>query len=355
MPEEPPPPHKIEVTVSWSTLLKVVMAGLLVFLAVKLWPLLALLLLALLVAITLFPILRWTRRHGWPNWAGVLFIALLLLVSVGLFAGFLVPTLGSQAAEMAQKMPTFQKDLVASLPAALQDGATKIFETAEPGPLIKQCLEWGTSAVQGLAQFLIVLVLSIYLVADGEGIFQWLLVFLPERQRKKVNEASPEIATVVSSYMTGQLITSLLCGIYCFAVLSLLHVPNAALLAVIAAVFDILPIIGFVIALVPALLVAISVSSGTAGLVLILYVVYHLVESYFIVPKIYGDRLRLSTFTVLVSCMAAALVAGIPGAIVILPAVASYPIIERIWLRRHLEADTVATHAQIKEDAHSKS
>ena len=53
--------------------------------------------------------------------------------------------------------------------------------------------------------------------------------------------------------------------------------------------------------------------------------------------------------------MAAALVAGIPGAIAILPVVASYPIIERIWLRRHLEKDTVATHEQIKEDAHSKS
>jgi len=71
-----------------------------------------------------------------------------------------------------------------------------------------------------------------------------------------------------------------------------------------------------------------------------------------IVPKVYGDRLRLSTLTVLVSCMAAGLVGGVIGAIVILPLVASYPIVERIWLRRHLEVDTVAKHSQIDAEEH---
>ena len=354
MPEEPMPARKIEITVSWVTILKVVVAGFLVFLAIKLWPLLALLLLALLVAITLFPILRWTRRRAWPDWTGILLIALLLFVSVALFAGFLIPTIGNQAAELARKMPEFQKDLASSLPAPLQDGATRLLESAESGAVMKQCLAWGGVAVQGLAQFLIVLVLAVYLVADGERVFRWLMAFLPEKQRQKVHEASPEVAAVVSSYMIGQLITSALCGLYAFTVLSVLHVPNAVLLAVLAAIFDILPIIGFVISLIPALLVAASVSSGTAGLVLILYVAYHLVETYFIVPWIYGNRLRLSTLTVLVSCMAAALVAGIVGAIAILPVVASYPIIERLWLRRHLEADTVTKHAQIIADEHPK-
>ena len=124
------------------------------------------------------------------------------------------------------------------------------------------------------------------------------------------------------------------------------------MLAVIAGVFDILPLIGFFLAIIPALIVAVAVSPVTAGVVLVLYGAYHLIENYFIVPKVYGNRLRLSTLTVLVSCMAAALVAGVVGAIVILPIVASYPIIERIWLRRHLETDTVSQHAQIDAEEH---
>jgi predicted PurR-regulated permease PerM len=143
-----------------------------------------------------------------------------------------------------------------------------------------------------------------------------------------------------------------LCGTYAFIILSLLHVPNAALLGIIAGVFDILPLIGFFLSILPAVIVALSVSTTTAVLVFVLYGAYHLVENYFIVPKVYGNRLRLSTLTVLVSCMAAALVAGVVGAIAILPIVASYPIIERIWLKRHLEPDTVAKHEQIDAEKH---
>jgi predicted PurR-regulated permease PerM len=342
--------------VSWVTILKVLAAALVAYLTVKLGPLLALLLLALLIAITLFPILQWTRRRRWPDWIGILLIALLLFFAVALFAGIIVPTIGNQATEVIKNLPTFQQDVVTRLPSPLlRDAVNKVFESASfsnPEVLMKHFLTWGTIAVRPLGEFLVVLVLAVYFVADGERVNMWLLAFLPEAHRQKAGAASDEIATVVSSYMIGQLITSLLCGGFVFVVLLLLHVPNAALLAVIAAVFDILPLIGFFLSLIPALIVAASVSPGAALLVFLLYSAYHLVENYFIVPKVYGDRLRLSTLTVLVSCMAAALVAGVIGAIVILPIVASYPIIERIWLRRHLEADTVAKHTQIDAEEH---
>ena len=355
MPDQPSSRQRIEITVSWVTILKVLASALLTWLAIVLWPLLALLLLAILMAITLFPILLWVRRRGWPDWTGILFITLLLLGFVSLFAGFLIPTIGSEVAGMIRRMPSIQQEITAWLPESLRDGANKLFESAsfsDPEPLMKQFLAWGTVAARGLIEFLIVLVLAIYFVADGERVYRWLLAFLPELQRQKAGAASLEIGTVISSYMLGQLITSLLCGGYAFAILSLLHVPNATLLAVLAAIFDILPLVGFFLALFPALIIAVSVSPATAGLVLVLYVAYHLVENYFIVPRVYGNRLRVSTLTVLVSCMAAALVAGVVGAIVILPIVASYPIIERIWLRRHLEADTVTKHDQIIAEEH---
>jgi predicted PurR-regulated permease PerM len=349
------PSRTLEVTVSWTTILKVLAAALLTYLAIQLSSLLSLLLLALLIAVTLFPILTWVRRRGWPDWTGLVLVASLLFVSVGLFAGILIPIVGNQGAEMIKKMPAFQQELVPRLPSPLRDAANQLFEGASlsnPEPLIKQFAMWGAVVLQGLGEFLVVLVLSVYLVADGERVSRWLLAFLPEIHRVKVARASGEISQVISAYMIGQLITSALCGLYVFTILSLFHVPNAVLLAVIAAVFDILPLIGFFLSLIPALIVAASVSPATAGLILVLYTIYHLVETYFIVPKVYGNRLRLSTLTVLVSCIAAGLVAGVVGAIVILPLVASYPIIERTWLRRHLEDDTIKTHAQIDLAAH---
>jgi len=114
----------------------------------------------------------------------------------------------------------------------------------------------------------------------------------------------------------------------------------------------VLPLIGFFLFAIPAVALAFTVSPTTAALVAALYVAYHLIENYFIVPKVYGNRLRLSTLTVLVSCLAAGLVAGVVGVILVLPIVASYPIFERIWLQPYLQRGTVQEHEQIEAEEH---
>jgi predicted PurR-regulated permease PerM len=146
-----------------------------------------------------------------------------------------------------------------------------------------------------------------------------------------------------------------LCGLYAFIVLALFRVPNAGFLAIIAAIFDVLPLIGFFLFTIPAMAMALTVSPGTALLVGVFYGAYHLVENYFIVPKVYGNRLRLSTLTVLISCLAAGMIAGVIGVIIVLPAVASYPVLERYWLRPHLEPDTVQKHVAIDVEEHGVS
>jgi predicted PurR-regulated permease PerM len=90
-------------------------------------------------------------------------------------------------------------------------------------------------------------------------------------------------------------------------------------------------------------------------LVAALYVAYHLIENYYIVPKVYGNRLRLSTLTVLISCLAAGSVAGIVGVILVLPVVASYPILERIWLQPYLERGTARKHARLDAAEHPQN
>jgi len=164
-----------------------------------------------------------------------------------------------------------------------------------------------------------------------------------------MDKAGQDFVSVVYSYMAGQLITSVICAVYSFISLTVLRVPDALLLAALAGICDVLPIIGFFISVVPALMLALTVSPTTALGVLLLYVAYHGIENYFIVPKVYGNKLRLSTLTVLISVVAAGLLAGVIGAIAILPLVASYPIVERIWLQRRLEPDTVDKHKQIDE------
>ena len=348
---------RLELTVSWTTLLKIFLACLLAYLTFRLWRLLELLLLALLIAVAFRPLMQWTTRRHWPKWGGVLLGALILLGSSALLVIFLVPTVGTEGGAFIKRLPALKDQLFSQIPPSgpIREFASQISNSpafTNPEPLLKQLAAWGNIALEALLGFFIALVIAIYFLSDGERVYKWFLAFLPQSQRQKMAEAGEEIATVVGHYMVGQVITSVLCAVYAFGVLIILQVPSAALLAVLAGIFDVLPLIGFFLFAIPAVALAFTVSPMTAALVAAFYIGYHLLENYFIVPKVYGNRLKLSTLTVLVSCLAAGLVAGVVGVILVLPIVASYPIVERIWLQPYLERGAVQKHARLAAEEH---
>lgn len=347
------PSHCTELRVSWCTLLKIIVAVLLVVGWLKLWPLLADLFIGLLVAITLRPILEWCRRRKWRDWVAIGFCTLMWTAVLVLIFGILVPAIIAQVTSLIESLPSFKSTVLERLPGkgtARQFAEQVLADPSftDPKPLLRHFMKGAAYLMEGVIHFLIILVTSLYFLADGERVFEWLLALLPEAQRRKFRLAAGEISEVVSAYMGGQILTSFICGIFVFGLLTLLHVPNAILLAVLAGLFDVVPLIGFIISLVPAVASGLTVSPTTATVVGGMYVLYHVVENYLLVPRIYGDRLRLSALTVLICCLIAGAVAGVAGVIIVLPVVASYPVIERLWLARHLEPDTVDKHDEIE-------
>ena len=132
----------------------------------------------------------------------------------------------------------------------------------------------------------------------------------------------------------------------------MLGVPAVVPLAILAGLCDVIPVVGVILATVPAVLLALTVSPATAGIVLVCYVGYHIFETYYLVPRIYGQRLRLSTLAVLLALLAGHTLQGVLGAVLVLPLVAAYPIIERIWLASYLSPEVVKDHSALaKSDA----
>ena len=353
-------PREVELTISWTAIAKLLFAILVAYLLVRLWPLIELLLLALLIAIAFGPLVNWTYKHHWPHWTAVLLSVIMLFGFVALLITILIPTFTGQGGSLIQSLPSLRDQWTPMLPQSgpVREIANQFLSSpafADPEALLKQFFAILTVALSGIAQFFLVLIVAIYFIADGPRVYRWLIAFLPRADRRKLDSASAEITSVVGHYIVGQIITSALCGSYAFIVLALFHVPNAGFLGIVAAVFDVLPLIGFFLFTIPAMAMALTVSPGTALLVGALYGVYHLIENYFIVPKVYGDRLRLSTLTVLISCLAAGILAGVIGVIIVLPIVASYPVLERYWLRAHLEPDTVEKHVAIDAQEHGAS
>ena len=135
---------------------------------------------------------------------------------------------------------------------------------------------------------------------------------------------------------------------FVFVALTLLGVPAALLLALLAGIFDFVPVLGFLCSSIPAVVLALSVSPLVALIVAALYVGYHLIENYYIGPKVYGGRLRLSHLAVILAFAVGAEVGGIVGAVLALPVAAMYPVVERVWLKDYLGRDAVETHRRIE-------
>jgi predicted PurR-regulated permease PerM len=197
------------------------------------------------------------------------------------------------------------------------------------------------------------LIISLYFVLDGRRLYAWMLAYVPRQHREKMARTVPEVTEVVFGYVRGQLLTSALFAVFCAVVLTCFGVPAALPLALLAGICDIIPVVGIVIATAPALLLSLTVSPTTAFAVTALYVGYHLLEAYVIVPRVYGKSLRLSTLSVLLALIVGGSLQGIIGAVIVLPLVAAYPIIERIWLKGYLAPEVIQDHSALARAAES--
>jgi predicted PurR-regulated permease PerM len=221
-----------------------------------------------------------------------------------------------------------------SLYQRLQDFANR---QAQGGSLnipvsVPSIVSVGAGIVSGIGDFFVALVMTAYLLLDGQRIYRWCVRYLPDEQEAKVRQAIPEISHVVSGYLAGQVLTSLMFGIFSFLLLTVLGVPQAVFLAVLAAVMDAIPIVGVAIATVPAALLALTQSFTTAIIVVAAYIAYQQLENHVIVPKIYSETLNVSSFAVLVAVVIGGELLGIIGVLLALPIAAAIPVVERIWI-----------------------
>jgi predicted PurR-regulated permease PerM len=302
-----------------------------------------------MVAVSLEPLAGWLTEKGLPRWLSVTVIALMLIGLIAAFMAFIAPKIYSQSIEVYNQLPHLKQELL----GRLQDhpGLRAFFEknlrrdALMPKAMnLKEILGAGNEVLGGLVDALLVFVFAVYLLADGPRILEWISAFFQPATQEKIDQTNREVSRIVSAYVAGQVITSVLSFIYVFVVLSWMGVPNVLLLATISGVMDVLPVLGFVFAVIPAMFFALEISFPASIFVLGLYLLYHAIENYFIVPVVYGKRLRVSGFVVFLGLLIAGLVAGIKGAIAILPFLAAYPVIEKIWLKNVVRKEALAAH-----------
>lgn len=336
--------------IPWKTLLKIIAAGALVWVCLQLYQILLLVIVAVLLAVILNPLVRRLERYGWSRGLASSVVSFALFALVIGFFWLTWSSLSSQASLVAGRYRSVAVELIARLPAWMRDSiAPQASDVTSALGVYAVGIASSTTRAIGVA--FLGFVLMIYLLIEGRETRDWLVAFTPRTQRAKIERTLDECEQVMVAYAVGNLITSIIATVFTFVVLWWLKVPAALLLALMAGISDFVPVLGFILSAVPAILLALTVSGTTTLLVAAAYVFYNAVEAYLISPWAYGSRMKLSNVAVILAFAVGAEVGGVIGALIALPIAAIYPAIERIWLRQQVGEDTVRTHQAIERRA----
>jgi predicted PurR-regulated permease PerM len=343
--------HRTTVEVPWRTIFKLFAAAALVWLWLTLFDLILVVIVAVLIAVTLNPIVEWFERRGLPRWAASAAVALILIATVGGLLWLTWASLADQMTYVGTQLRETEGDLLVNVPQWLRNAVG-----IKPGDTLYSYVSpyaarVGQSAVSAVVVTLLGFVLTLYLLIEAKATREWLLAFVPKSKRPRVEQTLTECQRIIFAYAAGNFITSVIAAVTTLIALSLLKVPAALLLAVIAGISDFVPVAGFVLGAVPTILMALTVSGKTALIVAAFYLAYNTVENYLISPWAYAGRLELSNVAVILAFVVGGEVAGVIGALIALPVAAAYPAIERIWLRKQLPDETVKEHEELKADS----
>lgn len=174
----------------------------------------------------------------------------------------------------------------------------------------------------GLVQLFIIFVITGYLMADFPRINAALLQALPKPWHPLAQELAEKLDRAVGGYIRGQLLVAALVGLAVGVGLALIGVPMAASLGFIAGVFNLVPYLGVVVSIIPALLLALSVGSWQVVGALLVFVLANQLEAHVFSPLILGRATELHPITVVLSILAGSVIAGLWGAMLAVPFIA---------------------------------
>ena len=188
------------------------------------------------------------------------------------------------------------------------------------------------TAVVGL---LTVLVLTLLMLLEGPRLLDGAMNVLPPARRERVRLVAADCSRAITGYMAGNLLISLVCGLLTFAFLLIAGVPFAGVLALFAAVMDLIPLLGATLAAIVVTLVAFLHSPAAGIAAIIFFVIYQQLENHLLQPVVQSRTVKLSPLVVVVAVLVGVELAGILGALLGIPVAGVIQVIARdLWEHR---------------------
>ena len=328
---------------------------------IMLWaarPVLVPFILGLVLAYLLLPLVHWLERHmpsRLRTWrvARPLSIILTYLLFVILIAGliaFVVPVLGRQVGNFVERLPEYSTrlqgqverglqwyqenipdDWKQSIEASLSDIAQGVFTRVRDS--LGTVLQSVFSSFNFLVGLVIIPFWLFYVLQDESHVKTGLVQALHPELRPDIQKLATLIDHVLSAYVRGQLILCLFVGVLATLALTIIGVPFAPVLGLIAGIFEVLPNIGPYLGAIPAILIALATDPISAVWVALAFFAIQMIENLILVPRISGQSVKLHPALVMMVLVVGGQLAGLWGMLIAVPVTA---IIRDVFLYLYL-------------------
>ena len=296
-----------------------------------------LLFLGILLATAIEPLVNRLRRGPFSRGSGVLVVYTGIVLIIGLPTAIFAPSLLSQLDRSISTIP----ESIANLrpyaeqlrPQALQDVAVnaidRVADTARnPVPPEPESLvELAAATAEGILEFITVFFLAFYWLIERATIKRAVLRLVPPRRAKDVNAVWLEVEEKLGGWVRGQLFLMSAIAVMAGVGYFFLGLPNPFLLAVLAGLGEMIPMIGPILAFTPAVIVALTVDPYLALYVLGYAIVIQQIESNILLPRVMGHAVGISPLTVVLGILIGAILYGLPGAFLAVPVAAAIQVI----------------------------
>lgn len=280
-----------------------------------------------------------------PRWLAITLVYIgLILTPVGLGA-ILVPPLVTEGNKLVNDVPGYAQDITEFVEnndrlrelEAEYDVTTKLEEEAEKlpariGDAATILQDVGFGIVSSLFAILTILILSVFMVSGGPGWARRIIELQPPARAEQLDRVLRRIAAAVGGYFAGAIAVAFVAGIANYIAMTILGVPFAGPLAVMAGLASLIPMVGATIAAVLIGLVTLFTDFPTTTIIWAIWaVLYQQFENHLIQPQIQKRTVNVSPFVTIVAVLLGGTLLGILGALLAIPIAASIQILLNEW------------------------
>ncbi len=331
--------NDINININAGVFFKAILVALLFVTLYILRDFVLVLLTAVVIASAIEPMTKLFERYKIPRVLAVIFIYVFLaVILIGFFYLFLPPLL-NETSGLLSSFPQYVESLTLFEPEAggflsgqsfieqfsqefsIQETVTELRGIAAgiSGGLVQSL----SAVFGGLFSFVLIIVISFYLAVQKKGIENFLRLVTPLHHEKYIVDLWNRSQMKIGKWMQGQLLLGIIIGVLVYLGLTILGVPYALLLAVLAALFELIPLFGPILASIPAIALGFLQSISLGLMVIGLYVIIQQFENHLIYPLVVRKVVGVSPILVIISLIVGAELAGFLGIILAVPIAAA--------------------------------